>query len=120
MIKKATGDWKRRIRDGASSSVCDVRGCRGPYKGIEEEIDRKKRAMRRISVALNRARDIGAEYLILRCGERSPRRIALQALLREYLARPEQAVNVNSGRRREYTDRLVLALNTRKPRSRAR
>src|SRR5262245_48949840 len=97
MIKQASGDWQRRIPPWATTHICDLRRYRGPYTDAREELVRKGRAINRLYAALAQASREGVEFLIVRFGERSPRRSAIHRLLRDFVCSPEHADSVNIG-----------------------
>ncbi len=110
MIKKATGDWQRRIPPWATTSTCDLRRYRGPYANGREKIVQQGRALDRLAAALQDAARTGAEFLIVRCGDRAPRRDALQPLLRDYLLSQRCERFADPDASSDYPDRIVVVL----------
>jgi len=110
MIKRATGDWRRRIPPWVEIRTCDLRRYRGPYADRKEGLFRKGRAITSIYRALGKARRDGGEVLVIRLGEATPRRDALHALVRTFVCSREHEDIVRVNESRLYADRLVLAL----------
>ena len=113
MIKRATGDWLRRIPPWVEIRTCDLRRYRGPYADRKEGLFRKGRAITSIYRALGGARREGGEILVIRLGEATPRRDELHALVCTFVCSREHEDIVCIEESRFYRDRLVLAL--RKP-----
>ncbi len=119
MIKYASGDWQRRIPPWADTQSCDLRRYRGPYNDALHDLRQKLRALDRVRFAMKKARTAGVEFLMVRCGDRALRRDALHSLLRGYFSSPECAGDVDLGKSRQYSDRIVVALRTAAPQNRS-
>lgn len=110
MIKRASGDWLRRIPPWMDIHVCDLRRFRGPYTGHKQHSARRGRAITEIYRALAQARRHAWEVLVIRLGEPTPRRNALHSLVRMFVCSPAHEDIICIAESRLYRDRLVLAL----------
>jgi hypothetical protein len=109
MIKRASGDWTRRILPGASVRNCDLRRYRGPYRNIEEELTQKQRAMSLLGAAFKRARTSGAEFVAFRFGDGAFGRDNFRLLMKERIC-ARHADLVDLARSRLFRDRIVAAI----------
>lgn len=116
MIKRASGDWTRRLPPWATVRNCDLRRYRGPYRDISEEMEQKKRAISLLSAAFKRARATGAEVLVFRVGDGSRGRDTFRALMRDFICRDHVGVADLAGSRM-YPDRIVVLLKSASRRS---
>jgi len=110
MIKRASGDWLRRIPPWKDIHVCDLRRFRGPYTNRKHRAARGGRALTEVLRALVKARRYAWEVLVIRLGEPTPRRDALHSLLRVFVCLPAHQDIICIEESRLYHDRLVLAL----------
>lgn len=110
MIKRASGDWLRRIPPWVDIHVCDLRRFRGPYTGRKHRVARGGRAITEIYRALAKARRYAWEVLVIRLGEPMPRRDALHSIVRSFGCSPAHEDIICIEESRLYRDRLVLAL----------
>lgn len=117
MIKRASGDWTRRIPPWESVCKCDLRRYRGPYRDIDEELEQKRRAVLRLGAAFKRARASGADVLVFRIGDGGPGRDTFRILVREFICSNHADV-VDLIRSRQYSDRIVVVLKAAPSRAR--
>lgn len=110
MIKRASGDWLRRIPPWMDIHVCELRRFRGPYSSRKHRAARAGRAITEVLRALAKARRYAWEVLVIRIGGPTPRRDALHSLLRVFVCLPAHQDIVCVEESRLYCDRLVLAL----------
>jgi len=112
MIKRASGDWLRRIPPWVDIHVCDLRRFRGPYTSRKHRVARGGRAITEIYRALAKARRYAWEVLVIRLGEPTPRRDALHSIVRSFACSPAHEDIICIEESRLYRDRLVLALRS--------
>ncbi len=116
MIKRASGDWTRRIPPWASVCNSDLRRYRGPYRDIDQELEQKQRAVSRLGAAFKRARASGAEVVVFNVGEGG--RDRFRRLMIDWIV-TYHSETADLARSRYYSDRIVIALQETPVRSKS-